>query len=195
MHKMCFALFICVIVSCVSNNADKNSGLQEPLILFHYKVLQDSLRAFVSSVDIIPATQSIPEYMIEFGKDGTDTLILMLAVPEITPSWELNSLYKKIGGQQSYHFPIGATYVFGRPVLVRIRNDIDISDIVDVSILDSRMGNYIDSYTQDEITYEPFWASAFKLYKYNSPDSLTLLSERYFGEYHLNLRPDYGKMF
>ena len=195
MYRMCFALFLCATLSCISNNADKNRELQERLNLFYDKVLQDSLETFVSSVDIIPTTHSIPEYLIEFGKDGIDTLLLMLAVPEITPSWELNNFYKKIGKQQGCHFPIGGTYVYERPVLVRVINDIDISDIVNVSLLDSRIGNSIDSYTQDEITYEPFWASAFKLYKYNSPDSLTLLSERYFGKYHLNLRPDYGMMF
>jgi hypothetical protein len=74
-------------------------------------------------------------------------------------------------------------------------DDIDISDIVDISILDNRMGNSIDSHTRDGYIPEPYWASAHKLYKFNSPDSLTLLSERYFGKYHLNLRPDYGKMF
>ncbi len=194
MYRICFALFLCFTVSCTSNIPNKNNRCQQPLNLFYNKVLQDSLEAFVSSLDIIPATNSIPEYMIEFEKDGIDTLILMLAVPEITPSWELNDFYKEIG-KQICHFPIGATYVCERPVLVRVINDIDISDMVDISILDSRMANSIDSHTQDEIIYEPFWASALKLYKYNSPDSLTLLSERYFGKYHLNLRPDYGKMF
>ena len=194
MYRICFALFLCFTVSCTSNIPNKNNRCHQPLNLFYNKVLQDSLEAFVSSLDIIPATNSIPEYMIEFEKDGIDTLILMLAVPEITPSWELNDFYKEIG-KQICRFPIGATYVCERPVLVRVINDIDISDMVDVSILDSRMANSIDSHTQDGIIYEPFWASAMKLYKYNSPDSLTLLSERYFGKYHLNLRPDYGKMF
>ena len=82
-----------------------------------------------------------------------------------------------------------------RPVLVRIVDDIDVSDIVDISILDNRMGNSIDSHTQYGFIPEPYWASARKLYKFNSPDSLTLLSKRYFGKDYLNTPIDLGIMF
>lgn len=76
MYRICFALFLCFTVSCTSNIPNKNNRCQQPLNLFYNKVLQDSLEAFVSSLDIIPATNSIPEYMIELEKDGIDTLIL-----------------------------------------------------------------------------------------------------------------------
>lgn len=195
MHRLYYALLLSVVVSCVNKYSNTRDVRNEPCDVFYSQKLQDSLSLFVCSIDSIPNTCYAPEYMLEFQTDGADTLMLMFAAINITPSWELNGLPKEIYVQQRHHYPLGAAYVCERPVLVRIVDDIDISDIVDISILDNRMGNSIDSHTRDGYIPEPYWASAHKLFKFNYPDSLTLLSKRYFGKYYLNTKPDYGIMF
>ena len=75
MYRICFALFLCFTVSCTSNIPNKNNRCQQPLNLFYNKVLQDSLEAFVSSLDIIPATNSIPEYIREGWNRYIDTYV------------------------------------------------------------------------------------------------------------------------
>lgn len=196
MYRLYYALLLSIAVSCGDKYSNKIQDVrQEPYHVFYSEKLQDSLSLFVCSIDTIPNTCYAPEYMIEFQIDGTDTLMLMFAAVNITPSWELNNLPKEIHRQQSHRYPIGATYVYECPVLLRIVDNIDISDIVDISILDNRMGNSIDSHTQYGFIPEPYWASAHKLYKFNSPDSLTLLSKRYFGKNHLNTKTNYGIMF
>ena len=195
MHRLYYALLLSVVVSCVNKYSNTRDVRNEPCDVFYSQKLQDSLSLFVCSIDSIPNTCYAPEYMLEFQTDGADTIMLMFAAINITPSWELNGLPKEIYVQQHHHYPLGAAYVCERPVLVRIVDDIDISDIVDISILDNRMGNSIDSHTQYGFIPEPYWASARKLYKFNSPDSLTLISKRYFGKDYINTPIDSGIMF
>lgn len=183
-----FSSFIFILISCGIRPNNTESDEEQPIV-FIVPSIQDSLFNFIHSIDSFPASSILPEYLVQFRqKENGDTMILMAANENISPSWELNSFPDICKYKYS---PIGGIQIGGKNILIRTIDDFDVSGIVNKAILDTSLGKSIDSIVV-ETNKEPYALSTYKLYRLEKSDSLILLKDYYLGEERLNLEnPDF----
>lgn len=182
--RIVFIFIIAIILGGCTRNRHKEE-LAKPTILFYESSFQDSLEHFINTIDSFPNTSIAPEFLIQFSNSDEDTLIVMAANINITPSWELNSLPKEIN--KHFYRPEGGIYINDKPILIRTTDNINISNIIDISCLNQYLGNTIDSLTV-ETRIEPWGIATYKLYKIDNADSLILLQNHYLGHRILDMK-------
>lgn len=184
-----YILLILTIIGCSCNPKQKNET-NDNIAIFYKSLINDSLYTFIHSIDSFPNSSIRPEYLVQFKEDEAgDILIVMVANENISPSWVLNSLPREIN-KYSYHTK-GGIMVDGKPVLIRYIDDVDISNIIDISRLDVALGTNIDSIVTPT-NREPYTIATYKLYKIDKQDSLILLQDCYLGKRKFDeQRPDF----
>ena len=93
--------------------------------------------------------------------------------------YSLDKRFKKLNIKHKYKIE-GGTYINGKPILVRTVDSIDVSNLINNSVLDFQTGVFIDSMTTLPII-ESYAIATYKLYRIEHGDSLTLLNDCFLG--------------
>ena len=177
MNRISIIFFAILVVACSQRKECEDNAI-EVVPLFKNSSFQDSLICFVESIDSIPYDTPPPEYLVQFGVFNKDTLIIMAANDEVLSTPDLNSTPREII-KHKYKIE-GGTYINGKPILVRTVDSIDVSNLMNNSVLDFQTGVFIDSMTTLPII-ESYAIATYKLYRIEHGDSLTLLNDCFLG--------------
>lgn len=189
MNRYVIILLILMIIGC-SDRPKRRNDASDNVTIFHKPLINDSLYQFIHSIDSFPNSSLRPEYLVQFKEDEDGCVLILLSANEnISPSRILNTLPYEINNY-SYHVK-GGVIIDGRPILVRLVDDVDISTILDTSYLDITIGNMIDSVVVPT-NIEPYRIATYKLYLIDKQDSLILLQDCYLGKRNIDKkRPDF----
>ena len=183
MNRVSIIFFMILVIACSQRNEQQDeSSISMPL--FKNSSFQDSLICFVNSIDSFPNVMCPPEYLVQLGVFNEDTLIVMAANVEVTPTPELNGAPREII-KHKYKIE-GGTYINDKPILVRTVDSMDVSNFINSSVLDSLTGVLIDSVITSYMI-EPYAIATYKLYRIEHEDRLTLLNDCFIGTRRIDL--------
>lgn len=186
--RNCIVL-LCVLLCCIKCNVDIINESADSIndikkySLFRNTILEDSLVAFINSIDSIPNPWGVlPEYMIQFKRNyNCDTILVFSSSIEYMPINEFN-IY--LNHNHTEQFLLGGIQICEKNIMVRSEK-INLDSVIYIQNLDKSLGHKLDSIREIVKDNPTGWEAPFyrseKKYKFMYPDSLLLLESYYLG--------------
>lgn len=162
-----------LFVNCKPNHNDVPTDIEKNIVLqkqiFISKEIQDTLNAFVSSIDSIPNPYRAPtNYMVFCIKEKNDTFVRFIAYPGLIRSLNKDSLYSDIKGGYKIGTKLVVIYYLGFN---------NLGDIIHENLLSKKLvedNDFFKAYKGKDYGWSHYPMSDWS-YKLVNKDSLILL--------------------